>query len=346
MIDDIRAQPAVLRQAIPDLQRQLEAFTPWAGRLRSGEIDQVVLTGMGGSFATVFPLQLALIAHGVRAWAVESSELLYDYAPLLTRRTLVVAISQSGRSAEIVRLVDAPDRAAAILGVTNTPGSPLAERANAALFIRAGEESAVSTKTYTCTLAGLHLLSAALAGGSVSEAADQALMAVEALAARMPGWEQGVREIVGRIEPARFMVFLGRGQARASALAAALAVKETAKVPTEGMLGGQFRHGPLEVMSPGVVIVIFLGRGPARALNLALAADLVARGGQVVCVGKAEDALSGALHIPLGLPDAVDERLSPLCEIVPMQWLAAHLAMARGIVPGAFVHSTKVTTVE
>jgi glucosamine--fructose-6-phosphate aminotransferase (isomerizing) len=341
MTDDIQAQPAVLRAALDSMQQQVAALAPYAARLREGAFSDVILTGMGGSFGVLFPALLTLIGRGVRATAVETSELLLDYAPLLTPTTLVIAISQSGRSAETVRLLERRDQVGAILGVTNTLGSPLAEQATETLFIEAGAENAVSTKTYTCTLAALHLLAAALTDpDALTGAAAAVRHTVNEIDTMLPAWDEVAQRMVAHLDPPRFLVFLGRGAARASALAGALVVKETAKVPTEGMLGGQFRHGPLEVLAPGVGVVIFTGQGRARELNLALAADLIGRGGRVVCVG---DAVPGALHVPVS---AAEERLLPLAEIVPIQWFAACLAMARGIEPGAFVHSAKVTTTE
>ncbi len=123
-------------------------------------------------------------------------------------------------------------------------------------------------------------------------------------------------------------------------MTAALITKETAKLPTEGMIGGQFRHGPIEVVSPGVVTVIFAGPSRTRELDLALAADLAGREGQVLVLGAN---VPGALGVDV--PD-VDEWTAPVAEIVPIQLLAAGLAKRRGVEPGTFRFIQKVTVTE
>ena len=123
----------------------------------------------------------------------------------------------------------------------------------------------------------------------------------------------------------------------------ALVTKETAKLPTEGMVGGQYRHGPLEGMEPGTVITIFGGTDHARELNIKLARDLIDLGGSVLWIG--EDAgIKGATTLELVCN--LDQWVRPIAEIVPIQLLAAHLAQHRGLVPGKFRYITKVTTTE
>lgn len=339
MFADIYAQPAILRAAVDALTPQLSPLAVWAERLRAGEIRRVVLTGMGGSFAVLFPALVGLVGHGVDARAIETSELLYDYRPLLDANTLVVAVSQSGHSAETVRLLDELGGSVPVIGVTNTPESPLAER-SVPLFIGAGAEGSVSTKTYTCTLATLHMFAAALTATPLEAAAAQLYTAIDAVESNLSAWDEAAQALIPRIDPPRFLVFLGRGASRASAMAGALAVKETAKIPTEGMVGGQFRHGPLEVLAPGVSTFVFMGGGGALALNRALVSDLRKRGANVVTIGASE----GDAHA-LPVPN-MDDAVRPLADIVPIQLLAARLAESRGIEPGSFIHSSKVTTVE
>ncbi|MFQ3568547.1 MAG: SIS domain-containing protein, partial [Aggregatilineales bacterium] len=103
---DVRAQPEVLQRALDQLLREIGALSSWAEKLRRRELDQIVLTGMGGSYAALFPTHVKLTKSGIRSWAVETSELLYDYRELLTERTLLIAVSQSGRSVELVRLLE------------------------------------------------------------------------------------------------------------------------------------------------------------------------------------------------------------------------------------------------
>jgi len=335
--DEIRSQPDVIRKTVQSITTALPAIVPYANDLDNGR--QVILTGMGGSYSAGRLAEFGLIERGVQAITVESSELLYHAQHLFDRKPLIVAISQSGESREVVRLLDELDKRQAdcpIIGITNTPGSSLATRSTHTLTMQAGEEKTVSTKTYTCTLAALVLLTGTLSGSD----AGQIEAAAQAIETSLPGWEAQAQTIAARLSKTTFVEFLGRGASRASALTAALITKETAKLPTEGMVGGQFRHGPLEVLAPEITVAIFMGSGIERSLNEVLAADIEARGASVIRIG------SGVQHeLGFNVP-ALDDFLMPIAEIVPVQLLAIELAAQRGFPVGEFRYGTKVTTTE
>ena len=336
--DEIRSQPEVIRQTLQSITAALPALAPYAADLKSGR--QVIITGMGGSFAAGTLAQFGLIENGVQAVTVESSELLYHAHHLIKSEPLVVMISQSGESREVVRLLEELDKRQAqcpIIGITNTPDSTLAQRSTHTLLIQAGEEKTVSTKTYTCTLTALVLLTAALTGWDTAPQVEQAAHAIETA---LPDWEMQAKHIAERIGKTTFIEFLGRGASRASALTAALVTKETAKLPTEGMVGGQFRHGPLEVLAPEITVAIFMGSGIERSLNETLAADIEARGAAVIRIGSALEHDLG-FNIP-----PLDDFVMPIAEIVPVQLLAAELAAQRGFPVGEFRYGTKITTTE
>lgn len=336
--DEIREQPATIRQTIKAITPHLSTLQSYATDLQKGR--PVIITGMGGSFAAGTLCQFGLMESGFPALALETSELLYHYQTLLDQQPIIIMISQSGRSVEIVRLLDQLTDQSPVIGITNTPQSPLALRSANALVIQAGEEQTVSSKTYTCTLTALVLLTGALTGKPEADAVRSLEAVAQTIEITLPSWQEQAQHIAGRIRQAQFIEFLGRGLSRASALTGALITKETAKIPTEGMVGGQFRHGPIEVLAPGVVAVIFMGSGAERHLNQGLAQDIEAHGGQVIRIGSdLTDDL--AFNVP-----AVDDFVMPLAEIVPVQLLAAELAALRGFPVGEFRHGTKVTTTE
>ncbi|MEO8393021.1 MAG: SIS domain-containing protein [Chloroflexota bacterium] len=337
--DEIRSQPEVIRNTIQSIRTALPALAPYAADLKNGR--QVIITGMGGSFSAGTLAQFGLIDNGVQAMTVESSELLYHSQRLFDSKPLIVMISQSGESREVVRLLEELGKRQAkcpVIGITNTPGSTLAKRSTHTLIMQAGEEKTVSTKTYTCTLAALILLTDALSGSDNLQALEQTAQAIEAA---LPEWETQAHLIAERIAKTTFIEYLGRGASRASALTAALITKETAKLPTEGMVGGQFRHGPLEVLAPEITVSIFMGSGIERTLNNVLAADIEARGAQAIRIG------SGLKQHELGFSvPALDDFVLPIAEIVPVQLLAAELAAQRGFPVGEFRYGTKITTTE
>jgi glutamine---fructose-6-phosphate transaminase (isomerizing) len=342
MYADILEQPEALRRMLDAAGPGLEALRPWSEKLRDGTLKRIVMTGMGGSAFAIYPSQIYLVERGIATTNVEASELLYYYLSLLDPATLLVMISQSGRSVEIQRLVERTGARAPVVAVTNDLDSPLARSSQLALHINAGPELTVSTKTYTCTLGLLHLVARALSGAPVQPAIDDVRRVADSIERMLPAWERQIDGLAAQLDNTRFVEFLGRGPSRASALTAALITKETAKLPTEGMIGGQFRHGAIEVVSPGVGIVIFAGPERTRTLDLALAADLAAREALVVLVGADQDVLGiTSVETP-----GVNEWTAPIAEIVPIQLLATRLAVRRGIEPGKFRFIQKVTVTE
>jgi glucosamine--fructose-6-phosphate aminotransferase (isomerizing) len=134
---------------------------------------------------------------------------------------------------------------------------------------------------------------------------------------------------------------LGRGPSLTSAMTGSLILKEAAKVHAEGMSSGQFRHGPLELASPGFSAIVFASSGRTKALNLRLAQDIAEFGGKVVLIGGEKDTHPKGI-LTLNLP-ALKELFAPLAEIVPVQLLARRLAIEKGLKPGEFEKAKKVT---
>lgn len=342
--DDIREQPQAIRRTIKAFESSLTVLQPYAEQLRNGTLQRVILTGMGGSFAASTLCQLMLIKAGITALVVETAELIYDYQAFFTPKTLIIAVSQSGQSVEIVRLLDIVDwlkDRPTVIGITNTEQSSLGQRSTSALLLQAGEEQSVSSKTYTCTLAAIYAVGTLLTGAPLKPCFESLNRTADTIENNLSGWSQRAQEIAAQIgKSVQAMVYLGRSASRASALAGALLTRETAKLPAEGMVGGQFRHGPLEIIAPEVAIGMFMGSGHVRELNTTLLSDLETRNANVIPIGNE---VSGPLSIEVPV---LDDWLMPLVEIVPVQLLAGELATARGIVPGEFRHGTKVTTVE
>ncbi|HEY4782975.1 MAG TPA: SIS domain-containing protein, partial [Chthoniobacterales bacterium] len=118
---DVLDQPRALEDTLAGLKEQ-ETLRELAARLRKGDFETVVLTGMGSSFHALHPLHLELIDHGLTAMMVETSELIHYMRRLFDPKTLIVAVSQSGESAEIVRLLEINGSKSPMIAVTNTPG--------------------------------------------------------------------------------------------------------------------------------------------------------------------------------------------------------------------------------
>src|SRR4051794_1688620 len=133
-LQDLLAQPQALSDTFAALEMPVELMN-FAQRVNRREFQRIVLTGMGSSFHGLHPLNLQLIEYGYTSAMVETSELVHYHSGILTPVTLVIAVSQSGESAEMLRLAKVNDRAP-VIAVTNTPNSTLAKHAVASLLTR------------------------------------------------------------------------------------------------------------------------------------------------------------------------------------------------------------------
>lgn len=335
---DMAAQPDALRAFA-------SAPVPGLERIVDGGWERIVFTGMGSSLYAAHPSWRALTALGLPVWNVDAGSLL-DSPELLTKRTLLVATSQSGGSGEVVQLLQGSGAAARrpghVLGITADDASPLAGAADTLLLLRSGEEATVSTKSYLNTLAAHRALVAAFRGEDPGVVAAEIAAAADVAGATLltEGVDRAAREALAP-ESARF-VTIGRGDAAATAKYASLIVKESAKIQIEGYVGGQFRHGPYELAGPGLTAFVFgsLADGPGSLRSLAV--DTAATGARVVAIGGQPLADAQPLGpVDDGAPRPGLHRL--VADAVVAQLLALRLAEANGVTPGEFVFGSKVT---
>ena len=331
---DILSQPEALRELLSHVDESRSD----GGPIALASHDRVLFTGMGASLASLEPSWLRLAAAGQPAWLLDSARLDQDAPGLLTSKTLVIAASQSGRSAELLSLAErAGGVGATIVSLTNDPQSPFAVLSDETIAIHAGEENAVSTRTYLNTLAAAALLVDGLLGEDSTLALGLAADAIESFLEDWRGWVDAARQDLG-LPPRLFL--LARGTSLAAAEYGALILKEAAKWPAEAMVSGQFRHGPLELADERLAAIVFAGENPAeRERNVRLAEDLHRFG------AKAFLADPGGGPGTLTVPRATG-RGAPLGEAILPQLLAIALAETQEIEPGAFRHLGKITTVE
>jgi glutamine---fructose-6-phosphate transaminase (isomerizing) len=343
---EIAGQPDALRRAARALTEQLDTIEAVrdTGRRTGGG---VVFTGMGASYDACYPAVNELAVHGVLALQVDAAELLHFRTHVLSPATVLVIVSQSGRSAEVVRLLDAfEDRSerAVVLSVTNGLANPLAEQADLRLDTQAGTEQGPSTMTFAASLVQLAAVAGALSGrsdvdavGRATTAARQASDAVETVLE-----EQTLAAGIAGVADHDTLVVLARGPARAAAEMGALTLKECG-VTAESYESAAFRHGPFELAGPALGAIVIATEPETLALDLGLAGDLVEAGASVVVLSSEGDVPDGALGVRI---PSVDRLLSSAVSLVPIQLLAWWLANARGRVPGAYTRSSKVTTRE
>ncbi|MCC7208736.1 MAG: SIS domain-containing protein [Anaerolineae bacterium] len=340
---ELEEQPDALHRLLDAVESDLHAVGPLAAQLRAGRFRRVILTGMGGSYCAVYPASLYLLSHGVTALPLPAGELFHHAPAALDPDTLLIAVSQSGASVETRRAVEEGPRPGAIIGVTNDPDSPIARASDVIIPLRAGYEATVSSKTYTSSLAAMHLLARVLLGEPPEPHISALRRTADTLREALPVWQAAAREMVEKLDGVQTRIFLGRGPSFASAMAGALVTKECAKVPTEGMNGAEYRHGPVEISGPDVALVIFGGPAHTRANARRLAADMAGLGARVVFLGAPAVDAPGVLNVAV---DSPDDWLLPILEIVPAQCFAAALAAHRGLQVGHFYHGKKITVEE
>jgi len=335
---DLLDQPRALEDTLAGLGRSAE-LELLVRRLRGGEFLRVVLTGMGGSFHALCPLYLQLVGQGFTAMMVETSELIHHQARLFDPKSLIVAVSQSGQSAETVRMLEENGGRADVIAVTNTPGSPLAKQAATALITRAGSEATVSCKTYVSTLMVLKWLGDALCGRDAEESRREFDGVASLVGEYLGNWKRHVGEVASRLSGVRHLFLVGRGTSLAAVGAGALVIKESDHFHAEGMSSAAFRHGPFEMLSPETFVGVFAGAEKARELNARLVADIRA-------AGAASEVIGQAAEMECFRVGQCGQGVRPILEILPVQMITIALAAIAGREAGKFDRATKITAIE
>ncbi len=335
---DILDQPRALQATFENLKcsDELESIIR---KLRDGSFCKVVLTGMGSSFHALHPTQIQLIQQGYASIMVETSELIHYHQRLFDPRTLIIAVSQSGQSAEMLRLVDLNQRRSEIIAVTNTANSPLATDASAAIVTEAGQEFSVSCKTYVSALLALQWLTEVICHADIERSLDQFNQISDRVHAYLQHWKSYTATFAQTLDGIRNLFLVGRGSSLAAVCTGALIIKESAHFPAEGMSSASFRHGPFEMISDETFVLVFAGDEPTRDLNRRLLRDIYDRG------GRGELVEEDARFSPCTL-ESTHPSTRPIMEILPVQMLTLALAARMRREPGRFEFATKVTSSE
>ncbi len=345
-IAEISGQPDAIRRAAAGLAEQRSALERSAA---VGPGRTLVFTGMGSSYDACYPAVTALAAAGVPALHIDSSELLHFRRNLLPGAGLLVTVSQSGESAEVVRLIEGIEkdgRAPLILGVTNGTENTLARLADVVLDTRAGDEVGPSTMTFSAALVAVAAVGRILRGEQPSDAIEKVRRGAESAATSLENLLAQPRlgeEIAAWLGDRSTSVILGRGPARAAAEMGALTLKEAVGMPIESLQTAQFRHGPLELAGPDLAALVIATEPETRDLDVGLTGELVELGAAALVVVEGGDTPDGVLRIDVG---AQDRMLAPAVSILPAQLLAWQLAVLHGRPPGSYVRASKVTTRE
>lgn len=315
------------------LHSQRETVEKIAAAIRQSDIHYVFLAARGtsdnaGRYANYLwgaqnQLPLALATPSLFTY--------YNRPPKLDG-ALVVGVSQSGQSPDIVSVIEEGRRQGCLtLSITNEPDSPLARAADLVLDIQAGDEKAVAaTKTYTTELLAIAMLSAALADDKTHW---RELGKVSGWAERVLKQDVPISHLAERYRFMRQCVVLGRGFNYCTAFEWALKLKELTYTVAEPYSSADFQHGPIAMVEGGFPVLAVAPRGKVfdsmQEMLGRLRGDQLA---ELVIISDDKGALSLA-QSPIQLPEGIPEWLTPIVSIIPAQLFAYHLTRAKGINP-------------
>lgn len=327
LFSEISEQPERIKSLFSSQRKQIERI---AAEIRRREIDYVFLAARGTSDnAGRYANYLLGAMNGLPLALATPSLFTYYKKPPVLKNALVIGISQSGKSPDIVSVLEEGRRQGCLtLSMTNEPASPLAQTSDFVLELQAGDEKAVAaTKTYTAELMCVAMLSAALTG-------DKKMWAD---LAKVPAWMKQVLKlndfIAEAVQRYRYIdqtVVLGRGFNYATAFEWALKLKELTYIIAEPYSSADFAHGPIAMVESGYPVFAVAAKGKVFNSMLQmlqrLREDISA---ELVVISNDKRALSLA-QVPLKIPTDTPEWLSPLVGILPAQLFAYHLTRAKG----------------
>lgn len=341
MLDEIRSQPDGIRRTI-DLNLATAAAIRDDARHR-GNLALALLVGRGTSDnACTYAKYVLALVNGLPAGLAAPSLLNLYEAPLRLDQALVVAVSQSGETDEVVQALEyARARGAMTVAITNEEASTLARSADHALVCRSGRELSIpATKTYTAELTAAALLAVVLADRQ--DLLDELRRVPDEVARLLDELDPLIER---RVERYRYMdrcTVLGRGLNYATALEAALKLKETCALSAEPLSAADFLHGPIAALAPNHPVIVFAPSDPTLPSLRGMLDRLEDYNSEILAVSDDDGVLKRAT---LAMPVRTDlpSLFWPFGAIVPVQLLACRLALAKGLDPDKPAGLSKVT---
>ncbi|MBN2117760.1 MAG: SIS domain-containing protein [Anaerolineales bacterium] len=312
------------------LEKQKQTVLEIAKAIRARNVQYAFLAARGTSDNAGRYANYLWGAHNGLPLALATPSLFtYYQSPPQLKGALVIGVSQSGQSPDIVSVLEEGRKQGCLtLAITNVPDSPLAKAADLVLDIQAGVEKAVAaTKTYTTELMAIAMLSTALNASeehwrelaSVSKWADQAL-----------ALDQRIAQMAQRYRYMSQCVVLGRGFNYATAFEWALKLKELTYVIAEPYSSADFQHGPIAMVAGGFPVLAVAPNGKVRASMQDMLTRLrKQKDAELVVISDHADVLALA-QSPIQLPPQIPEWLTPLVCILPAQLFACHLTEVKG----------------
>jgi glucosamine--fructose-6-phosphate aminotransferase (isomerizing) len=325
--DEIFEQPAAIHRL---LEMQAEPVREVARCIRERDIQWVYLAARGTSDnAGLYAKYLWGAFNGLPVALAAPSLFSVFKTPPKIGSALVVGISQSGQSPDIVSVIEEGRRQGALtLAITNDGGSPLAEAAELVIDTVAGPENAVAaTKTYTTQLVAIAMLSTALTGDAENR---EWLGRLPSLVEDTLALDETIKDASARYRYMTQCVVLGRGFNYATAHEWALKLKELAYVLAEPYSSADFQHGPVALAHQGFPVFAVVPSGKIAKDLITLLTELVQDQQVELLVVSNEGSALALANTPVRLPEKLPEWITPIPAIVPAQLFCYHLTRAKG----------------
>jgi len=353
MLKEIHEQPATLRSTLRAQEHYLDLISTFLDRA-----TEVFLVACGTSYhaclaASYMFSKLAFLP----TYPVYASEFIEQHGKSVNIDSTILAVSQSGETADTLAAVTcSQQRAATILGLTNTVGSTLTRVSRSYIEGQTGPEVGVAaTKTFTSQLSVLAQLALKLSTkrGKVSQdemdcLAEKLEMLPATVEAIILTQEEKIRQIAKKYRDAKIFFFLGRGINTATAYEGRLKLMEIAYVPAIAFPAGESKHGPISLIEPGFPVVFICARdGAIHKTLIGNIMEMKARGASIISIVEEGDEEIKALsddyvEVPKGIPEV----LSPIPFVIPLQLLAYYMAVEKGVNPDMPRNLAKSVTVK
>ena len=342
MLKEICEQPRVVRDTLvgrmsPNGELDIDELGLSLEELNL--IDRVYVIACGTSY------HAGLIAKNlIESWArvpceVEAASEFRYRDPIITPTTLVVAVSQSGETADTLAAIrDARIKGAKVFGITNVVGSPVARESDGVIYTKANKEIAVaSTKSFIGQVVSLTLLALLLAQVKYRLTAGQVRMlfhelgdTAEMIQHILDTQTEAVHEAAVACKDAQSALFVGRGMGSAISCEGALKLKEVSYLHAEAYAAGEMKHGPIALIDPGFPVIAVTTKSPTYEKTVSNLKECEARGAKIIVIATEgdEEITKIADHV-IWVPN-VRDAFSPIVATVPLQLLAREVALLRG----------------
>ncbi len=352
MLKEIHEQPLCLRNTLRLQEQYLELMTTFLDRA-----TEVFLVACGTSYhaclaaSYMFSKLAFLPTHPVIA-----SEFIERYGKAVNIDSTILAVSQSGETADTLAAVDwARQRAATILGLTNVIGSTLTRISRVYIGQQSGPEIGVAaTKTFTSQLSVLAQLALRLAKkrGKVShveiEYLEEKLMRIPDIVEKViENSEEKVKQLAKKYKDKQTFFFLGRGISTATAMEGRLKLMEIAYVPSIAYPAGESKHGPISLIEPGFPVVFICPHDETRKTLIGNIMEMKARKAQIIAIiEEGDEEIKELADDYIEIVEGVPEVLSPIPYVVPLQLFAYYMAVEKGYDPDKPRNLAKSVTVK